>query len=169
MAKLHFVKKARKAIRKDGKVYIKKGESYYWWKFYRSSKQVSKDKPRRSQLTQSSYYSIIFDMEDDLAQGKYFGLGLGDLVSQVRDELQELYEECNASYDNIPEQLQEVGTGEMLGNQLTALEEAENALSNLFDQLDSGSCEDDDEENPELTRDEVYDQISDILSNLQID
>jgi len=50
MARANFVKKARK----DNSV-VKKGESYYWWKFAYGSKQYSKEAPSRSQLTQSGF------------------------------------------------------------------------------------------------------------------
>jgi len=61
MARLHYVKKARKANKEHG---IKKGDSYYWWKFAFGAKRVSKTRPPRSALTQSEFYGALWDAED---------------------------------------------------------------------------------------------------------
>jgi len=51
MPRVHFVKHARK----DNDL-VKKGESYYWWKFRFTGKCMSKTPPRKSQLTESEYW-----------------------------------------------------------------------------------------------------------------
>jgi hypothetical protein len=55
MARAHFVKKARKAIPGTD---IKKGDSYYWWKFRFGGKRTSKTAPKASQLTQSEFWVV---------------------------------------------------------------------------------------------------------------
>lgn len=99
MARLHHVKKARK----DNAV-CKKGESYYWWQFAFSSKSLSKTMPRRSQLTQSSFLSQLYDLEDDFSfdRGELEG-SRDDLVSTLVD----MRDECQDSLDNMPEHLQD--------------------------------------------------------------
>lgn len=72
MARAHFVKKARK----DNPV-VKRGESYYWWKFKRGPKMFSTKPPRPSQLTQSDKISRV------LAAGE----SVGDAVSSARDDM----------------------------------------------------------------------------------
>lgn len=64
MTTAHFVKKARKTIRGTG---IKKGDSYWWWKFRHGEKHVSKTQPRQSQLTGSEFLGTVFSIEESLA------------------------------------------------------------------------------------------------------
>ena len=59
MPKVHHVKKARKDNRA-----VKKGESYYWWKFAYSSKRYSKTYPKASQLTQSDKLSRYYEAQE---------------------------------------------------------------------------------------------------------
>lgn len=58
MARVHFVKSARKAQPKNG---IEKGDSYYWWQFYKSPKQFSKTRPKPSQLIASDKLSRLIN------------------------------------------------------------------------------------------------------------
>jgi hypothetical protein len=120
--RLHFVKKARKAIPSAG---IKPGDSYYWWKFKTGGrggvKRVSKTRPRRSQLTQSEFYAAMYDAEDDLAGvvGRFeageadfneLAQALEDAASAVR----EAGENCQEKFNNLPEGFQNAETGERL-------------------------------------------------------
>ena len=59
MAKVHFVKKARK----DNMV-CKKGESYHWWQPYGRSVQYSKNYPKGSQLCSGKKSSILAAQEN---------------------------------------------------------------------------------------------------------
>lgn len=107
MTKANFVKKARKDYPESG---IKKGDSYWHWAFAFGSKHKSKTQPTRSQLTQSAFYSTMFDIEDGLPD-RFKGIitseeiqsGLDDLVS----EIESLRDETQENLDNMPEQLQE--------------------------------------------------------------
>jgi hypothetical protein len=97
MPRVHHVRRARK---KNPVAEI--GESYYWWKFRYGDKRYSKEPPRRSQLTQSSFLSTLWDLEDNLP----------DEITEAEAEdllatLEELSEECQSSLDNMPDQLQE--------------------------------------------------------------
>lgn len=104
MARLHFVKKARKTIRGAG---IKKGESYYWWKFRHGGKRVSKTKPRRSALTQSEFYGVMYDAEDDVAAAIEAFQGGGDVadlacaINEAASSVSEQADECDDKASNL--------------------------------------------------------------------
>jgi hypothetical protein len=108
MARVHFVKKARKANRTYG---IKKGDSYYWWanRVGRSSRRhVSKSRPTRSQTTMSGYYSIAWGIEDGLldetAECRGGKVSIADLCSDCQfhaEEVRALGEECEDKRFNM--------------------------------------------------------------------
>jgi uncharacterized protein YukE len=142
MTTLHFVKKARKTIRGTG---IRRGDSYYWWKFAYGEKQVSKTKPRRSQLTRSEYYSTIFDIEDALADLKPEA-GMEAEVQQAIEELRQLGEDCQGKHDNMPDSLQEGETGQLLQERADSCEQAAEELESIdFDIENKGDDETEEE------------------------
>lgn len=113
--RLHFVKKARK----DNPA-VKKGESYYWWKWRFRLKQYSRTRPRRSQMTQSDFLGQIYDLEDGLSSE-------GISVEEVQDfctTLEDLRSQCEESLQNMPEHLQETSmSGQILQDRIEGLEE----------------------------------------------
>lgn len=118
MARLHFVKKARKTIRGKG---IRRGDSYWWWKHsMRHSRQVSKTKPRRSQLTLSEFYAAMWDAEDSIQDALKEGTKSGDFSSVVSafraasSTVEEQGDSCDQKLDNMPENLQQGETGRLL-------------------------------------------------------
>jgi len=121
MTRLHYVKKARKDVLNTD---IKAGESYYWWKFRRGGKHTSKTPPKRSQLTQSSFYAAIYDLEDDLIENLSATNSLPDAVQEIISALQDIADECQGNLDNMPEGLQEGDTGQLLQDRISACEEA---------------------------------------------
>lgn len=105
MARLHSVKKARKANKTAG---IKKGDSYFWWKFRFGGKHFSKTRPRRSQLTQSAFYAAMYDIEDDYAEictdypsdAESEVESIKDRVQEQIDELQEKQQNLDSAFPN---------------------------------------------------------------------
>lgn len=104
MPRVHFVKKARK----DNPV-VKKGESYYWWKFRFGGKRFSVTRPKRSQLTQSSFLAALYDIEDGLGEEM-----TEDDINLLVADLENLRDECECSLSNMPEQLQDSSESGML-------------------------------------------------------
>lgn len=123
MARAHFVKSARKAQKENG---IKKGDSYWWWKFRRGGKRVSLTQPKRSQLTQSDFYSQLWDLEDQvgaLSAGSFGEVSdLGSEIESIKESLESLKDECEGKRSNMPEGLQDVGSGELLQSRVDELE-----------------------------------------------
>jgi hypothetical protein len=129
MARTHFVKKARKDYPEAG---IKKGESYYWWKFRYGGKHMSKEAPKASQLTQSEFLSSLYDIQERLAEitGDDITNLQGD-VQSISEELNQMAEECREKHDNMPEGLQEGEVGQMLEERADACENAASELDGI--------------------------------------
>lgn len=139
MARVHFVKKARKARKAEG---IKKGESYYWWAFRRgrtSWKRFSKEPPRRSQTTQSEYYAAMYDVEDD-----YAAIDHGDArhaaeaVREIASRVSEMRDEINDKISNLENAFPNgCPTLELLQERIESLDALESNLEGVADDLDS--------------------------------
>jgi hypothetical protein len=131
MAKVHEVKSARKANKAAG---IKVGDSYYWWAFRFGGKRVSKTYPRRSQLTQSEFYSAVYDLEDRIGDMKIEDYATAeDLKSDLEDiasEIRQLGEEQDDKFNNMPEGLQQGDVGQLL-------EERRDACESWADELEA--------------------------------
>lgn len=117
MARVHRVERAAKDYPQAG---IKKGESYYWWQLYKQHKQMSKTVPKRSQLTSSEYQQRLFSIIEDLEawQGDWTEVDRNELVAQ----LEELRDETQEKYDNLPEGLQQGDTGVLLEERVSNLD-----------------------------------------------
>lgn len=129
MPRVHFVKSARRDYPEQG---IKKGESYYWWKFRYASKSRSKTRPTPRQLTRSEFWITIYDLQDELAQCTDSSV-LEDIVQRIR----ELSDEQEEKKNNMPDSLQQGPTGELLQNRA-------DELSGWADELDGLDMDDED-------------------------
>lgn len=116
MAHATFVKKSRRRYSEGDTGIeggIKKGTSYYWWKFRYGGKRYSLTAPRASQLTQSSFYATLHGISEtleDLSEED----DLPGAIEQAASDLRELAEECESNKSNMPESLQESETGQLL-------------------------------------------------------
>jgi hypothetical protein len=128
MAKANFVKAAQKDYPEHN---IKKGESYYWWKLHRGAKRFSKTRPKRSQLTGSSFYATLYDIEDDMIGDAEASEELGSLRDEVVSALEELRDQCEESRNNMPDALQDSDTGNMLQERYDALDSAIDEFQNI--------------------------------------
>lgn len=139
MPRVTFVNKARKDIPESG---IKRGDSYFWWKFRFGSKHVSKTKPKPSQLTQSEYLGSMYSLQEDL-EANSGSDDFSSLVSALEDAIagvEEQKDSCEDKRSNMPDHLQDCGTGELLQNRVDACEsligELEDAKSTIEDFTD---------------------------------
>jgi hypothetical protein len=126
MPKVTHVKHARKAIKESG---IKKGDSYYWWKFRFGGIHRSKTQPKPSQLTQSTFLSTMLELQErtealvsNLRDGKTTCSDAASELSDIASEVRSAGEECQSSLDNMPEGLQQGDTGQMLQTRIDAAE-----------------------------------------------
>ncbi len=103
---------------------VKAGESYYWWKFPYGPKIISTTAPSRSQLTQSPFLQQLYELEDNTIANASADTvqDLENLRDEWVSEIESMRDDCQDKRDNMPEQLQEVGSGEILGERVNALE-----------------------------------------------
>lgn len=120
MATAHFVKKARKK-----NPAVKKGESYYWWKFKFGPKHYSKTPPKPSQLTQSEFLSTVYGWSEQFDEIDE-DTGLDDIrltVESIIEEANQLADDQRDKKDNMPDALQDGEVGQLLESRADALEE----------------------------------------------
>lgn len=132
MARVTHVKKARKEFTTtEDKVEIKKGDSYYWWKFRFGGYRTSSIPPRPQQLTQSGYTISILDISDKIANVPIDDC-MADSIQEIIDEVQSLKDEQEENLSNMPEHLQESSSsGQMLQERIEALDNAISELENI--------------------------------------
>lgn len=160
MARANFVKKARKDVAGTD---IKKGESYWWWQFAYSPKSYSKEAPKQSQLTRSAFKVQMYDIGDRISA---VGTECDDFegeVSDIVDELQGLRDECEEKLQNMPEQLQESNSGEILQGRMDSLEEMISELEEIDCSIDTdkeeGETEEEYQDRIEERKQEIVDEI----------
>jgi len=174
MAKVHHVKKARKAIPNAG---IKVGDSYYWWKLRMpgsrgGTKRISKTYPRQSQLTLSEYRSTAYSIEEEVEDAfkviatKDDVTGLADLLNEKAGEVRDLGSEQDDKFNNMPEGLQQGETGQLLETRRDCCESTADNLESAaseIENIDYDNCED-----KENTTEDAYfvDEAQGIASNI---
>ena len=153
MPRVHHVKSARK----DNPV-AKRGESYYWWKFAFGPKRFSKTPPRRSQLTQSEYYSTMYAIEDNFdCPNSSFDEATGYLEG-IQSEVEGVKDEIEEKIQNMEEHagLAESPVHEQLEERRDALDRLGEDINEVIDTLNS--------HDPEL---EWEDEKGDLLEDIR--
>lgn len=155
MPRVTSVKSARKSQGACGKCgdKIKKGHSYRWWKFRYGGRRVRCLKPecapKPSDLTRSAFYGTLYEIQEtvDDALAAYESGGepsdLGEALRSAAEELRNLGEECGSSLENMPEGLQQGGTGQMLENRRDECESKADELESAADEVESVEIHDD--------------------------
>jgi len=157
MPRVYFVKKARKDYPAFG---IKKGDSYYWWKFRYGGIYKSKTRPRPSQLTQSEFlgtiYAIIEEIQDVTIDDFNSIDELRDFIEEKAEEIRILGEEQEDKLYNMPESLQDSETGWLLQDRADACYEIADELENIDTEIDE-----------ELSGEEIQDRLQEIIDEMQ--
>lgn len=122
----------------NDEILINVGESYWTWCFYGGQPIYSKTKPRQSQLTNNSFkqelYSIQESVEDFSPEDPD---EVGEFVEELISNLEELRDTCQESFDNIPEQLQEGNSGQILQERIENLDDVIYNLENIDTEFSS--------------------------------
>jgi hypothetical protein len=156
MTRAHFVKKAQKDYPEFG---IKKGDSYWHWAFAFGPKYKSKTQPTRSQLTRSNFLSTLYSIEDGISNAFKECTTSDDLESsmeQLISDIEELRDETQNSLDNMPSQLQDADSGQLLQERIDALESWVSDLQSI-----DLSIEDD------LTDEEKTNRVQEIIEEIE--
>jgi hypothetical protein len=137
---------------KSDKIFIAKGESYYWWAFQYRPKQYSKTQPKRSQLTGSDFLGQLYDMEDRLAECSVSSKeDFDSFKEELMDDIENLKSEQEDKLSNMPDQLQSAPSGELLQERIDGLE-------NWHSELDGVECDIDEDEIREELKSENEDE-----------
>lgn len=135
MPRVHTVKKARKDYPASG---IRRGDTYYHWKFRYGGLRRSKTYPKPQQLTQSEFMITMYDIQETIAN--LVAESAEDLATQRDDiagEIQSLLDETQERLDNMPEHLQESSaSGELLTKRIEALENWISELEDIETEID---------------------------------
>jgi hypothetical protein len=118
---------------------VKKGESYYKWKFRYGGVHISKEHPKPSQLTNNPFFQTIYGIQERmkiLTPDDSLPQSIEDILSEVET----LKDECQERLDSMPEQLQ---TSSEAGN---ILSERISGLDDFYNELNDISHEEHDEE-----------------------
>lgn len=122
----------------NDEILINIGESYWTWCFYGGQPIYSKTKPRQSQLTNNSFKQELYAIQESVED---FSPEDPDEVSEFVEELisnlEELRDTCQESFDNIPEQLQEGNSGQILQERIENLDDVISNLENIDTEFSS--------------------------------
>lgn len=151
--KAYFVKKARKDIYENGvsfknkrgfsttnlslpadkhdQIVVKKGESYWWWKWRFGTKHISKTEPESSQLSRYGKSEWDERMEDFEGRKDDF-----ENKDTLLTDIEEYKSELESRLENIPEPLQES----------SILNERIEELGTLYDEVEMLDGTENDEE-----------------------
>ena len=102
-------------------------------------------RPRSSQLTQSSFLSTLYGIQESIEDGAFNCDNADDFestVGEVKSQLEELRDECQESFDNIPYQLQDNDVGQLLQERIEGLDEWINAIESVEISIDEDEIED---------------------------
>ena len=130
MAKANYVKAARKDYPVEG---ISKGEPYWWWEIPFQPVRRSKTQPKASQLTSSDFLQQVYGLQEDL-EALTATATKEDITSAIEDtvsQLNALAEEQESRRENIPEQLQDSGSGQLLQDRADKCREWADSLENI--------------------------------------
>lgn len=140
MARATHVKKARKDYPDAG---IKKGDEYWHWAFMSGGRGGppirSKTPPRRSQLTQSSFKSTLYEIQDNATKPDSVE-DLEGARDSLRDELSSLKDDTEGNLEAMPDGLKEGDSGQMLQTRVDSLDEVISTLENVDCEFDPDEC-----------------------------
>lgn len=133
MARVHFVKKARKSNKRLG---IKKGKPYYWWQHRNCPKQVSLSPPKPSQTTRSEYYAQAYSIQESVIESG-FPSDVADSFRSASEEVRSLAEEQREKVSNMEERFPNgCPSMETLNERADACDALADELDSAADQLD---------------------------------
>ena len=157
MTSAHFVKKARKDYPDFG---IKKGDSYWYWEFAFGPTYKSKTRPKPSQLTRSEFLSTYLSIGETLdaaLQAAACSDDIQHVIDDAKSSIDELRDDTQGKLDNMPQQLQDADTGQLLQERIDQLDQW---LSDL-DSVDLSTLQDLESEEKDEIKDKKAEDTSD--------
>ena len=156
---------------------IKKGEQYLRFSISRFSplKPICLNcRPKPSEMTQSDFLSQVYEI-DERIEGMTIEDDFESEIEEIKSELENLQSECEEKRDNMPEQLQDAPTGELLQGRYDSIDEMISELDGIDTECDEeaikGDLEQEDDETEEAFDEKVQEAIEErkeeILSEIQ--
>jgi len=143
-------------------ILIPAGKIYYKWTFRYGGTHRSLTRPRPSQLTQSEFLSTVYDIGERLGDMTVEDLPEAEAgIEEIREELENLRDETQEKLDNMPYQLQEAPTGQLLQGRIESLEEMISELEGI--EIPNREDYDNDDEGEE----EYQSALEDLLGEIQ--
>ncbi|MBA7679672.1 hypothetical protein ES703_87974 [subsurface metagenome] len=144
---------------------IKVGDEYYKFSLTRFQKLrplCLACKPTRSQMTGSDFLATLFDIEDSLSALSVEAMeDAQGTIDEIIGQLEELRDETEGRRDNMPEQLQDAPTGEMLQGRVDSVDEMLGELEDIETDIDEELSEEEKEDRKE----EILQAIQDVCYN----
>ena len=143
MARINVVNKSRKENKCGGcgKI-IPVGSKYFYVDFYsgRHAVRCASCGFKRWETTENSYLQTLYQIQDDY-QEKLDNMDADTADTSIKDDivsdLENLRDECQERFDNIPEQLQDGDAGSLLQERIDSLDEAISDIDNVdFEEFD---------------------------------
>lgn len=156
MTKVNFVKSARKEYKDSftGET-INIGESYYWWAFRYQPRRISKTPPKPSQLTQSEFLQTVYGIQEEI-EDLVVSDTIIDQLNHIKEEIESLKGETDGKLSNIPDNLQNSSTTELLQSRVDLLQEWYDNLDGIDTDIDDG-----------LNKEEKEKRYQEILEEIQ--
>lgn len=124
MARVHTAKAA-----KDYPAHgIAKGDTYYWWQLYKQPKQMSKTRPRQSQLTGSDKMSRLYAAQEALDDGLPNSVSPEDVIALIDETISEA--------EDVAEEYRDVGNAEPRPPSADECEEKADEIDNWVSALE---------------------------------
>jgi hypothetical protein len=124
MARIYHVKKARKTKKKYG---IKAGKPYWYSKVRRNGRFCTlyfTSPPKPSQIMSPGFWRTITEIKEglpiEIQEGDFEALNMA--IQEVTSALEELRDETQSSWDNLPESFQSSSQGDLLQERINAVE-----------------------------------------------
>ena len=159
MAKLSHQKARKEYVCEKCKKEINKGENYY--KILEQFRPVrircANCRPERSELTNSEYYSWLYDLQDHLEER--YDLRTEEGKNDLYTELEQQRDVLQEKLDNIPEQLQYASAGETLQERIDGIDSA-------MSEMDCLDYPEEDDENLKDLLDEYESNLTDLIQEL---
>ena len=151
-------------------VLIKTGETYYTWSINFGGTYIQKTPPTASQLTTSEFLKAAYDINDRLAA--FSADSPEDVesgIDEIKSEIENLRDETQEKFDNMPDGLREGDTGQLLEERVEACDECINELDQIdidFEPYEKDEEGDEDEEE-EAANEHESDWISDKVGEVK--
>lgn len=125
---------------------------------------------KRAQLTRSDYLQTIYTIMDDETIAADLPSELEEVKDNYVEELGSLQEQCNDSFDNIPDSLKDADVGQLLQDRIDRIDTTISELENIdFDDVDRDTIVDENEQDSDENDDDYNDRIDDIVNEQNAD